>query len=93
MPTAKVSEAQNDHIKAVGRVKFELALANATMAVRSDNRLVGLDKIRVPLAFQAALEATGYPKQPFMLGRQEMSAELQAICNSILDKARAAAAP
>jgi len=41
--------------------RFNAALAKATMSVRQDARFVGLNKIREPLAYRAALKATGYP--------------------------------
>lgn len=40
--------------------RFAAALAKASMSVRSNSRLIGLDKIREPLAFQAALRALNF---------------------------------
>lgn len=40
---------------------FNAALAKATISVRSNCAFVGLNKIREPLAYQAALKAIGYP--------------------------------
>ena len=55
-----MSKKTEDHIKTVG-AKWPAALAAASMSVRTNSRLVGLDKIRLPLAEQAALRATGMP--------------------------------
>lgn len=52
-------KAEEDHIKS-NQKAFDAALAKATMSVRSNAAFVGLNKIREPLAFQAALKATGY---------------------------------
>lgn len=56
----KTKKSENDHIAALGD-KWPLALAAASMSVRLDPKLVGLDKIRGPLAISAALKATGCP--------------------------------
>ena len=58
----KLKKSEQDHIKACKN--WNEALAATTMVVRTDPRLVGLDKIRVPLAYHAALEATNCPDHP-----------------------------
>ena len=83
-----MKKIEEDHITAVGLATFDAAHAKATIAVRSDGRLVGLDKIRKPLAFEAALLATGFPPRGFSLGKTiEMPADMQAICEETLKKA------
>lgn len=58
----KLNKSEQDHIK--GCKRWNEALAAATMVVRTDPALVGLDKIRVPLAYHAALMATNCPDHP-----------------------------
>ena len=41
---------------------FTSALARATMVVRSNSKLIAADKIRETIAWDAALNATGFPK-------------------------------
>jgi hypothetical protein len=43
---------------------FDAALARATLSIRQNAALVGLNKIREPLAFCAALKAINYPNAP-----------------------------
>lgn len=83
---------EKEHVAQIGEAKFQTALAKATMVVRTDSRLTGLDKIREPLAYQAALEATGFERRGFSLGRKEIPADCMAICEDLLEKAREAAA-
>jgi hypothetical protein len=54
-----MKKAMEVHIKE-HQEAFDSALAKATICVRSCPALVGMNKIREPLAFSAALEATGY---------------------------------
>jgi hypothetical protein len=80
------------HIETIGDEKFDAALAKATIEVRQDRRLVGLEKIRQPLAFEAALLATGFPRRGFSLGKgQTMTVEIMEICEEVLKKATDAA--
>jgi hypothetical protein len=83
---------ERDHIKAIGQSKFDAALAKASFCVRSDARLTGLDKIREPLAFEAALRATGFEHRAFTLGKKEIPGDLMQIIDELLPKAEAAAA-
>lgn len=82
---------ERDHVEAVGAKKFAEALAKTSMCVRMDSRLTGIDKIREPLAYEAALVATGFPPRGFSLGRKEMPQDLMALCDDLLAKAIAAA--
>jgi hypothetical protein len=59
----KLKKSEQDHIKALGK-RWHEALAAASLCVRSDPHLVGLDKIREPLAYQAALCGTRCPDHP-----------------------------
>lgn len=81
------------HVAAVGEPKFNSALAKATMVVRMDGRLTGLDKLREPLAYQAAMEATGFERRGFTIGKKEIPPDCMAICEELLEKAREAATP
>lgn len=83
---------EKEHVAQIGEAKFQAALAKATMVVRTDSRLTGLDKIREPLAYQAALEATGFERRGFTLGKKEIPTDCMAICEELLTKAREAAA-
>ena len=58
MSSIVATAKERDHIKACGD-RWYRALARTTEAVRRDARLTGLDGIRKPLAFRAALKATG----------------------------------
>lgn len=54
----KLTSAQQRHCdNAPG---FAKALAAASFVIRCDSRLTGLDKIRTPLAYHAALAATNF---------------------------------
>jgi hypothetical protein len=55
----KLSSKERRHIADKGK-QFTDALARATMCVRSCGQLVGLEKVRAPIAWRAALTATGY---------------------------------
>lgn len=54
----KLKTSEQEHIKALGH-NWSRVLAAASLSVRLDPKLVGLDKIRAPLAIRAALKATG----------------------------------
>jgi hypothetical protein len=54
----RLKPTEEQHIKSLGD-KWSRALAAASMSVRTDSKLVGLDKIRQPLAIVATLKATG----------------------------------
>jgi len=59
--------SEREHIQKFGRVEFQKRLVMANMCCRQDARFVGLDKIRSQIAFQAALQATGYEQRPLKL--------------------------
>lgn len=56
----RIKKSETDHMQKLG-ARWERAVAAATLSVRTDPKLVGLDKIRLPLAIAAALKATGAP--------------------------------
>jgi hypothetical protein len=60
-------EKEKKFIKDAG-AKWHTALCAATMHVRMDNRFVGLDKVREPIAHAAALAALGgeFPEPGFI---------------------------
>lgn len=62
----RLTAPEREHIKAQGDA-FDRALQVTTLIARQDMRLVGLDKIRKPLAFQAALKATGLETAAFVM--------------------------
>ena len=53
-----MKKTEQEHIKELGE-RWPAALAAASLSVRTNPKLVGLDKIRRPLAEAAALRATG----------------------------------
>jgi len=59
--------SERDHIQKFGRVEFQKRLILANMTCRNDARFVGLDKIRSQIAFQAALQATGFEHRTLKL--------------------------
>lgn len=76
---------------------FDTALAKATMVVRTNPRLVGLDKIRVPLAFAAALRALNFEgaKPGFSIpkGAGEPTQDVQDVVDAVFTAAVEAATP
>ena len=56
----RIKKSEQTHIDGLGD-KWTRALAKASLSVRLNPKLVGLDKIREPLATRAALKATGAP--------------------------------
>lgn len=84
--------AERDHIEEFGEEKFERALIAARMEIRKSSKLVGLDKIREPLALAAAFHATGHGEHVFSLGRNiEITAAIYEICTPLLKDATEAA--
>lgn len=63
-----MSEKEQEHIRAVGD-RWPLVLEATSRVVRSNPKLIGLDKIRRPLAEDAALKATGFELQIFKMPR------------------------
>lgn len=95
----KISSAAQDHIKALGP-KWDRALAIASMSVRQNSKLIGLDKSRQPLAIAAALAGTGWEAtQGFAIpgaagaGNAELQGVVDAEFISASDKVRAALMP
>jgi hypothetical protein len=76
---------------------FDAALARATLSIRQNAALVGLNKIREPLAFCAALKAINYPNAPagFTPPKEagEPTMELQQILDVAYEAAITAAMP
>ena len=60
-------QSEQEHIAKIGEERFHKHLVLANMEVRSDARLVGLDKIREAIAFQAALQATGFRRRGLVI--------------------------
>lgn len=56
----RIKKPEELHIKALGE-NWPRALAIASLSIRQNSKLVGLDKIRDPMAVCAALKATGCP--------------------------------
>jgi len=59
--------SEREHIKKFGQEKFQKRLVLANMCCRQDTRFTGMDKIRSQIAFQAALQATGYEQRTLKL--------------------------
>ena len=80
------------HIQKIGAWRYTQAYAWARFAVRQDQHLVGLNKIRTAIAKEAALRATGYPFRPFILrGCGRVDEDIQRIAEQALDRATACA--
>ena len=62
-----MKKSEREHVSAVGPKRWAVVLAATSLSVRQNSKLIGLDKIREPLAVQAALKATGYGNQIFQL--------------------------
>lgn len=91
-PTSATKKEKN-HARAIGQ-RFDDALARATMLVRSSGKLTGLDKIRAPIAWRAALKATGYEfdVDGFVFPKSvESTAEITEIASELYDRAVTAA--
>jgi len=83
---------EQKHILNVGKVKFQKHLVLANMCVRADRRFLGLEKIRSRIAFQAALQATGFRFRPLKLSDLgHVPAETQAAADELFARAIAAA--
>jgi hypothetical protein len=54
----RAKKADDEHIKKLGE-RWPEAVAAASLSVRTNTKLVGLDKIRNDLVLQAAFHATG----------------------------------
>lgn len=54
-----MKRSEQQHIDSLGERRA--AIAAASLSIRQDSKLVGLDKIRGPMAIAAALKATGCP--------------------------------
>ena len=92
----KIKKVQEQHIKSVGEARFNSALGAATLSVRNCRSLVGLDKLRDPIAFEAAMRATGADPVPLSLdGIQKhwsaVTQDFQEMCEKLLEEATAAA--
>lgn len=93
MALPKLTGPEKSHIRAQGS-RFDAALARATMCVRSCDKLTGLDKVRAPIAWKAALKATGYEFEAgFVLPSSagELTAEINDIATELFDRAVEAA--
>lgn len=77
---------EKSHAKKLGSA-FDHALEIATMVVRSNNKLVGLDKIRAEIAWRAALKATGYPGANPLSVPVHTGDDTQEIIDELFEKA------
>ena len=76
---------------AANQAAFDKAVCAATLRVRQDNRLIGLDKVRRPLAEDAALAAIGYPIGCCVLPGKANTGAIQPILDELFAAAREAA--
>jgi hypothetical protein len=65
MVALKTSE--HDHIKKLGPKKWNTAHTAAMRAVLKNDRMTGMDKIRMALVTKAALKGTGYDIPAFLV--------------------------
>lgn len=82
-----MSKAEEKHIKAVGKGLFAAELARAALKLRTDGRLVGLDRIRNALAREMALRRVGFPPRGFKVPLapfEEPTQQMQDICDNWL---------
>jgi hypothetical protein len=86
-------ESEKKHIEKIGNKEFQRRLVMANMVVRQDARFVGLDKIRSQIAFQAALQATGFERRALKLSKDcgDMIAETQRAADELFGRAIEAA--
>lgn len=86
-------KSEQDHISKYGEDKFHKVLVVCNMTVRSDARFIGLDKIRSQIAFQAALQATGYERRALKLSKDcgTMEEPTQRAADELFGKAIQAA--
>jgi hypothetical protein len=83
-----MSAEEETHIDKVGRERFTRAFDYAQLETRRDSHFAGLEKLRIAIAYEAALRATGFRERPLQLsriGRNEP--ETQQIAESILERA------
>ena len=78
----RVKASEKEHIDAVGD-RWPRVIAAVTIAVRSSPKFTGLDKVREPLALQAALKATGYGNPGLILPR---TAGDNRFCQDVADE-------
>lgn len=71
--------------------RFATALAKASMSIRTNSRLVGLDKIREPMAFAAALRALDFEGAASGFAIPKGAGEPTQAMQDIVDAAFAAA--
>jgi hypothetical protein len=85
----KIKKSEQTHIDNLG-TKWESVLAAASLSIRKSPKLVGLDKIRCPMAVAAALNATGCPNHKGFVIPNEAGAPVYGI-QEIVDGAFVAA--
>src|SRR5215471_15270994 len=88
------TRAERNHVRTTGKA-FEVAHQATTWTVKSSGKLVGLDTVRDPIAWKAALKATGYkvPGMVFPRGvliEQEMQDLADALFADAVEAARSA---
>jgi hypothetical protein len=83
-------KALRDHIAKVGNEKFNRLYGLARMEARIQGGLVGMDRIRDVIAFEAAMRLSGYPDQPLILDEKSVgdppTQECYDAANALLDK-------
>lgn len=79
-----IKTSERKHIETLGR-RWSDALAAASLSIRLNPKLIGLDKIRDPLALAATLKATGCPDHDgFVIpkGAGEPTREMQDVVDA-----------
>jgi len=89
-----VRKAVRNHINKVGEARFKTVMGLAAVQSRRLGGLVGMDKIRQVIAFEAAMRLTGYPDQPLVLDWNSVGSaptqEAYDAANALLEKVVAA---
>jgi hypothetical protein len=87
-----MTEKEKDFIRAAGP-KWNVALGAATLSIRTNGKLVGLDKVRGPMIHTAALEALGgeFQRPRFIAQLSGTRPELAREFDEIIDTAAEAA--
>lgn|GEM_PF-3275517 len=85
-----MKKSEHDHIQKLG-ARWAPVLAATSLSVRQESKLVGLDKIRIPLATTAALKATLCPDAPPVFTVPAIAGKHPEVIQEIVDTAFAKA--
>jgi hypothetical protein len=77
-----MTKEQEKHVQTFGEKRFHKVLVAAAITTSADSRFTGAGKIRREISEQAALEASGFPRKPFVLSKH---------CGSVTEQIETAA--